>query len=410
MNTEFTHDIIISGGGMVGLSLAAACAKYGLRVALIEKNTPTGTDPNAKKYSPRVSAINHASERFLTNIGAWQHIPSNRMSAYSGMHVWDGLGQGAIDFNAHSVQQGHLGHIIENCFITDALWQTVNGDSNIDVVTSDTITNWHQDDKKVQIETEQGLSFCSQILVASEGKHSPIREATNIESWQWPYDHTAIVATVRHQKKHNKTAQQVFLDSGPLAFLPLESNNPEQQYSSIVWSVKSSQAQAILDMPDSDFLKALNSSFENRLGDLEKTDPRFSFPLSAQQAKTYFDNRVVILGDSAHTIHPLAGLGVNLGFLDAATLADSWQKASAKKTDLSHRFVLSGYQRQRQVHNLAVAGLMEGLKRLFDTQSAIPVLLRNTGLSIVNSNPILKRPFVLGALGDMGTALPDLCR
>ena len=212
------------------------------------------------------------------------------------------------------------------------------------------------------------------------------------------------------QTRHWDSNGQLTRATGPLAFLPLRNAASPEHHSSIVWSVKSEQVAELLALSSEDFARALAQAFEQRLGRVEQVSERTSFPLSAQQAKTYFNQRVVILGDSAHSIHPLAGLGANLGFLDAATLAETWQRARQQGMDLGQSFVLRRFQRQRQGHNLAVGGAMEGLKRLFDSQSALPVLLRNSGLRMLNASALAKRPLILGALGQIGPELPELCR
>jgi 2-octaprenylphenol hydroxylase len=409
MTFTHTHDIIISGGGMVGLALAVAAAKAGIRVALVEKHLPTSPITDAGTFSPRVSALNHASERLLTHLGAWQRIPSVRKSVYSNMFVWDGLGQGSIEFDSQSVQQPHLGHIVENSFITDALWSCVYELSNIEVFTNDSVEHWQSFSDRVEAKTKQGELLIAELIVGAEGKHSPVRAQSNIDTWQWDYNHQAIVTTVRHEFAHQQTAQQVFHEKGPLAFLPLASETGEH-FSSIVWSVSPNDAEEILASTDEQFIDMLGASFEHRLGDILSVDPRQSFPLTAQQAKKYIDSRMALIGDAAHTIHPLAGLGVNLGFLDAAALAESLTNARKSNLDIGHEFVLRRYQRNRQSHNLAVAGIMEGLKRIFDTQAPLPVIARNFGLNLLNSRSLVKRPLILGAMGDFGVPLPELCK
>ncbi|MEJ2042766.1 MAG: UbiH/UbiF/VisC/COQ6 family ubiquinone biosynthesis hydroxylase [Reinekea sp.] len=410
MNSDKHFDLIISGGGMVGLALAAASARFGLHCALIEKGTITINDDQPDQFSPRVSALNLASERLLTHLGAWQRIPEHRKTPYFDMNVWDGLGSGQINFNAHDVQTDHLGHIVENSYITEALWQTVLDHPEIEVFTGDSVCQWQQNETGIRVETEQGHHLSASLLTGCEGKHSPVRQKSKIEQWQWAYEHTAIVTTVFHDKPNAHVASQVFLESGPLAFLPLTHTKPGQYASSIVWSAKTERAEQLLHLDDAGFIAQLEHAFEARYGKILAIDPRFSFPLTATQSKTYIDGRVVVLGDAAHTIHPLAGLGVNLGFLDAAALADVLSQAKNGQQDCAHRFVLRRYQRQRQTHNLAVAALMEALKRLFDTQAALPVVARNLGLSLLNRQALLKRPLVLGALGDFGTPLPSLCQ
>ncbi len=408
MQQQDKRDVIISGAGMVGLALAIAAHKAGLSVTLIEQGKAVIAVDEADVFSPRVSALNLASEHLLRNLGAWDLIPTHRKTPYRDMRVWDGLGQGEIHFDANSVQKPHLGHIVENNFICDALWQVAYAAPGIDILTEDSIQHWQQDGNLVHVETQQGAILQGSVLVGSEGKQSPVRKLANIDLWQWDYHHTAIVTTVRHTKPHQQCAHQVFLESGPLAFLPLTSGSAH--VSSIVWSAKTEEADRLMTLDDTAFMAALSNRTEGRLGDMTQIDSRFAFPLTAQQAKTYRDGRVVIVGDAAHTIHPLAGLGVNLGFLDAAVLADVWQRAKQKKTDIGHEFTLRRFQRQRQAHNLAVGGLMEGLKRLFDTQMALPVILRNTGLKWVDQSALLKRPLVMGALGEAGVYLPPLCR
>jgi 2-octaprenylphenol hydroxylase len=410
MNQTHSHDLIISGGGMVGLAFAVAAAQAGINVALIEKQPSPNIETNDTSYAPRVSALNHASERLLKALGAWDNIPQSRLSAYQNMNVWDGLGKGRIEFNAHSVSKAHLGHIIENRFITQALWERVFECSNIDIITGDSVNQWSQTDNRVNVETSKGRQLTAEVLVSCEGKHSLIRAQSNIETWHWDYGHTAIVTTVEHEKPHHNTANQVFTEHGPLAFLPLKSLEASKNVSSIVWSVRVSEAEALLGLIDEAFKSKLNQAFEKHYGEIISVDARHSFPLTAQHAKSYRDNRVVVLGDAAHSIHPLAGLGVNIGFLDAAALVENLSKSKAEHIDLGHEHGLRRYQRQRQTHNLAVAGVMEGLKRLYDTQAPMPVIARNIGLEFINNSQLLKRPLVLGALGDFGTQLPDLCR
>ena len=410
MNADKHYDLIISGGGMVGLALAAAGQQLGLRCAVIEQRAVTITQRQADEFSTRVSAINLASERLLTRLGAWQQIPDIRKSAYRDMHVWDGLGNSQIDFSAQDAQVSHLGHIVENDQITEALWQVILEQTTIDVFTNDQITRWQQHEDFIALTTDQGRQLRGSVLAGCEGKHSIVRQLSELEQWQWDYQHTALVATLYHQRPHQETARQVFLESGPLAFLPLTCSTPGRYASSIVWSAKTPVAVALQALNDSDFLTQLQQASEGHYGDLLKITPRTAFALTASQTKRYFRGRAVVLGDAAHTIHPLAGLGVNLGFLDAAALAEALASAKTQQQDCGHPYVLRRYQRQRQSHNLAVAGLMEGLKRLYDSQTAMPVLLRNQALSALNHSSLLKRPLIRGALGDFGTPLPTLCQ
>ncbi|TXR54297.1 UbiH/UbiF/VisC/COQ6 family ubiquinone biosynthesis hydroxylase [Reinekea thalattae] len=410
-NTEpaFNYDLVISGGGMVGLALAIAAAKLDLTVAVIEKNTaiePSRELNGPTPYNSRVSAINHSSEQLLKNLKVWQQIPHDRLSAYQQMHVWDRLGEGALTFHASDAHQTHLGHIIENQQLLSALTEIAQQHRLISLKYTTSIESWHQDAQQVRLTTDSGETLTCRQLIACEGKQSVLREQAGIASWRWNYHHSAVVCTVRHQQAHQQCARQVFLESGPLAFLPL----PDEHQSAIVWSTQPDQADALLAMSDEQFCQQLEYSFETQLGKVEAVSKRQLQPLSAQQAQLYFNNRLVIVGDSAHAIHPLAGLGVNLGFLDVAALAEQWQWAKGKSIDIADRRVMRRFQRQRQSHNLAVAGLMETIKRLFSNDSTAAVILRNRVLKRLNPLSTLKRPLIEGAMGLTGVTLPPLCQ
>lgn len=410
MMSDTTHDVIISGGGMVGLATAIGLVRSGLRVAVLEKQRYDDAPSSPGHYSARVSAINHSSERLLRNLGVWKHIARDRRSTYRDMHVWDGLGTGDIHFSADDLQAGHLGHIIENREIVSALHKIAMTLPELELLTEETVRQWTEEDNRITLLTSLGQTLSARLLIGSEGKRSPVRQQSTISLWQWEYHHTAIVTTVEHEAPHGAAARQVFLEGGPLAFLPLQDTDNEQRTSSIVWSVPPHDAECLMGLDDIAFCQELGAAFEHRLGAIKKADPRASFALQAQQAKQYFDGRTVILGDAAHTIHPLAGLGVNLGFLDAGALIDAISHAQQSHGDIGHAFTLRRFQRQRQSHNLAVAGLMEGLKRGFTTQAPLPVMLRNTGLRLLNRFSLLKRPLAQAALGDLGPELPSLCR
>ncbi|TCS43177.1 UbiH/UbiF/VisC/COQ6 family ubiquinone biosynthesis hydroxylase [Reinekea marinisedimentorum] len=402
---EQSHDIIISGGGMVGLALALAAAQLGLKAAVIERNAVRASEATPGQFNSRVSALNKTSENLLKNLGAWQHLPQQRIAAYQRMRVWDGLGSGELSFDAQDVAEPWLGHIIENCEIVAALMAEASHHSNIDLLCPECIASWEQTASGVSVVTESGQSLSAKLIIACEGKDSILRQQSQIQSWNWEYGHTAIVCTVHNTLPHKACAQQVFLETGPLAFLPLAEPNS----SAIVWSANHTDAEQLLKLSDDEFRQALERAFERRLGKLDNISPRTAFPLMAHQAKSYSDGRLVILGDTAHGIHPLAGLGVNLGFLDVAALASEWQWAINRQTDIASEQVLRRFQRQRQAHNLAVAGLMDGLKRLFNSDLPPAVILRNLGLSQVNRFKLVKRQLILGAMGLAGTPLPALC-
>ncbi|MEP4547473.1 MAG: UbiH/UbiF/VisC/COQ6 family ubiquinone biosynthesis hydroxylase [Saccharospirillum sp.] len=399
MITQTSHDLLIVGGGMVGLALAIDSARRGLSVIVVEQDLPEPETAVAGVYSPRVSAISRQSQDWLTSLGVWQHLPAGRACAYREMKVWDGQGQGRIGFHADEVQADDLGHIVENRWLVSALWHQAENTPGLTLVAGRTVQHWDQQTHQVQATLSDDSTVTASVLAACDGRFSKIRRDAGMATREWDYQQRAIVTTVRHQRPHHGVAHQVFLDTGPLAFLPLQDETSDQQASSIVWSVDNDAVQALLDLPEADFLKALNRAFENTLGELTGCDPRFSFPLQQMHSKAYIAPRLVLVGDAAHALHPLAGQGVNLGFQDAATLAAEWQRAHRRGEDPGSERTLRRYQRQRQGHNLAAMAAMEGFKRLFGSDHPLAVLSRNWGMSQLDRLPLAKRPLISTALG-----------
>lgn len=403
MTAQTSYDLLIVGGGMVGLALAIDSAQRGLSVMVLERDLPEPDRAVAGVYSPRVSAISRESQDWLTRLGVWQHLPAGRACAYREMNVWDGQGQGRIGFHADEVQADDLGHIVENRWLVGALWHQAENTPGLTLVAGRTVQHWEQQTHQVQATLSDDSTVSASVLAACDGRFSTIRRDAGMATREWDYQQRAIVTTVRHQQPHGGVAHQVFLDTGPLAFLPLQDETGDQQASSIVWSVDNDAVQALLDLPKADFLTALSHAFEHTLGELTDCDPRFSFPLQQMHSKAYIAPRLVLVGDAAHALHPLAGQGVNLGFQDAATLAAEWQRAHRRGEDPGSERTLRRYQRQRQGHNLAAMAAMEGFKRLFGSDHPLAVLGRNWGMSQLDRLPLLKRPLISTALGRSST-------
>ncbi len=399
MITQASHDLLIVGGGMVGLALAIDSARRGLSVLVVEQDLPDPETAIAGVYSPRVSAISRQSQDWLTGLGVWQHLPAGRACPYREMKVWDGQGQGRIGFHADEVQADDLGHIVENRWLVSALWHQAENTPGLTLVAGRTVQHWSQQTHQVLATLSDDSTVTASVLAACDGRFSKIRRDAGMATREWDYQQQAIVTTVRHQQPHRGVAHQVFLDTGPLAFLPLQDETGDQQASSIVWSVDNKAVQALLDLPKADFLTALNRAFEHTLGELTDCDPRFSFPLQQMHSKAYIAPRLVLVGDAAHALHPLAGQGVNLGFQDAATLAAEWHRAHQRGEDPGSERTLRRYQRQRQGHNLAAMAAMEGFKRLFGSDHPLAVLSRNWGMSQLDRLPLAKRPLISTALG-----------
>lgn len=397
-----SFDIIIVGAGMVGATMALALAGSGLRLALLDaRPLPTGRSWAVNEFDARVSAITHASQRLFEELGVWAQIQQQRACAYTHMHVREADGTASIDFDASEVHSDSLGHIIENSVITQALYTKIVGCSNIEILAPVSVSALGQDaEGRYLLQTAEAGELKAELIVAADGAVSPLRTMAGLKTREWDYEHRAIVTTVKTATPHQHTARQIFMDAGVLAFLPLQGDGAEaDHYCSIVWSVKTDSADQLLALDDDAFCQALTRASENWLGEVQQTAARHSFPLRQRHATEYYVNNLVLIGDAAHSIHPLAGQGANLGLQDARILAEELNKALRTGRRLHDPVVLARYQRQRQPHNLGMMAVMEGFKRLY-AQQPLPVRwLRNTGMKAVNRLPLLKKQLMREALG-----------
>lgn len=399
-------DICIIGAGLVGQALAAALVKgeqgqneRAPRIALIDPaplNDPELAS-DIHDYDLRVSALTAKSQAFLTRIGAWEKMPASCPKAYNKMHVWDAEGTGAVTFDAADLQASCLGHIVENRHTNWALRELVNESSHIDLIATQ-LTSFDNPNEQgyTPLKLANGLEIQTRLLVGADGALSRVRQSAGIQTREWDYQHQAIVASVECEQPIAATAWQRFRPEGPLAFLPLHTN---EHMASIVWSTSQEEAEHLLSLDDEGFKQALGQAFEFRLGAIKQVSQRQSYPLRQRHAKRYFDNGVVLVGDAAHTIHPLAGQGVNLGFKDADVLAQELLRAFNKGLALNHDSVLARYQRRRQGDNLATMAAMEGFKRLFGADEPIVRLVRNQGMKWFDRILPLKQHTMMKAMG-----------
>ncbi len=377
-------DLIIVGAGMVGSTLALALQDSGLNILLID-GSPLSVAPFNREqgFEPRVSALSIASQRILERVNAWPSILKRRTSPYRDMHVWDGSGTGKIHFSASSVHADTLGHIVENRIVQDALLEQLH-ESEIGLLAHSKVEQLRRSGDGWLVQLEDGSELRSPLLIAADGANSAV------------------------EKPHQYTAWQRFTDDGPLALLPLQ-HNDGKNWCSIVWSVPAEQAEQIMALDDNDFCIALGQACEQRLGNIEHADPRYSIALRQRHAKRYVEPGLALIGDAAHTIHPLAGQGVNLGFLDAAVLAEVLLSALKRGENIASERVLSRFERRRMPHNLAMMAAMEGFQHLFQADALPLRWLRNSGLNVVNNLSEAKALFIRQALG-LGIDLPDLAK
>ena len=402
-------DLIIVGAGMVGSTLALALQDAGLKIVLIDAG-PLQVQHFAAEdvFEPRVSALSAASQRILDRVDAWSGIVERRASPYSDMQVWDGSGTGHIHFSAASVHAEVLGHIVENRVVQDALLDKLHAGGGIEMVANARLEQLVRLDDGWELTLTDGQRFVTPLLVAADGANSTVRRLSGCQTREWDYLHHAIVTSVRCAEPNQRTAWQRFTDDGPLAFLPLQRGG-DQHWCSIVWSVPESEASRLMGLDDEAFRTTLGRAFEHRLGEVLEADPRLCIPLRQRHAKRYVQPGLALIGDAAHSIHPLAGQGVNLGLLDAATLAEVIRAAQARGEPPGSARVLGRYERRRMPHNLAMMAAMEGFERLFQADPPLVRWLRNTGLKGVQALPEAKAMFVRQALGLSGD-LPELAR
>lgn len=401
-------DLIIVGAGMVGSALALALKDSGLDILLID-GSPLSVKPFDAEaaFEPRVSALSAASQRILDRLGAWPGVVARRASPYGEMQVWDGTGTGAIHFSAASVHADVLGHIVENRVVQGALLEPLH-DSGIGLMPNARLEHLRHSGDDWLLTLVDGRQLRAPLVIAADGANSAVRRLAGCATREWDYLHHAIVTSVRCEQPHRRTAWQRFTDDGPLAFLPLDRQGDEH-WCSIVWSVTPEEAERLMALGDEAFCSALGEAFEHRLGRVEHSDPRLCIPLRQRHAKRYVEPGLALIGDAAHTIHPLAGQGVNLGFLDAAVLAEVLLHAHARGERLADEKVLSRFERRRMPYNLGMMAAMEGFERLFQADPLPLRWLRNAGLRWVNQQPEAKALFVRQALGLSGD-LPDLAR
>lgn len=395
-------DVVIVGGGMVGLGLAAALKNRAIKVAIVEGRLPDAT--LGETPDNRVSALSLASQHILQGVGVWDGIVARRLQPYEKMQVWEQDSFGHIDFDAASLRQGALGHIVENRVIQLALLDAIAGASNIQMLTPARATSLAERAWPSSSSSRAPAGpHCR--LVAADGAHSWVRRQADIPLTSWDYGHHALVATVRCAEPHEAVARQIFTPQGPLAFLPLW----QPDLCSIVWSVPAARAEALCALDDDGFNRQLTAAFDGRLGLCKVEGARSAIPLTARYARDFARERLVLVGDAAHTIHPLAGQGVNLGLLDAAALAEQILIHHGKGADIGLLANLRGYERWRKSEAARMLAAMEGLKRLFAGSNPLKKLVRGVGLRAVDGLGPLKQGMIRAAMGLDGE-LPTLAK
>ena len=397
------YDIIIVGGGTVGLTQALALKNSGLSVAVVESHVSESMPTGAPQL--RVSALTLASENILQNLGAWQHLDLNRLCSYENMQVWDKDSFGKIAFSADQVQKKQLGHIVENQAIRHSLWTQAQSSGYIELLAPKKIKQLVFGQQECFITLDDNSQLTARLVIGADGANSIVKKQANLAQTFWDYDQHAIVATVKTVLPHNHTARQIFTPTGPLAFLPLW----DAHHCSIVWSQDEPIAAELLKLSNQAFNKSLTAAFDCTLGLCELVSDRQSYPLKMRYTRQWVSNRVAIIGDAAHTIHPLAGQGANLGILDAAALAEQIIRLVEQDKDFGLAKNLRPFERWRKTETVKMVSAMEGFKRLFAGDQPIKKFIRDAGLSLANHSSLTKQKIIQHAMGLEGE-LPELAK
>ena len=404
---EMRADLLIVGAGMVGSALALALRHSGLEILLLDGGSLSVKPFDADApFEPRVSALSAASQRILERLGAWDGIAGRRVSPYSDMHVWDGSGTGQIHFSAASVHAQVLGHIVENRVVQDALLETMQRRGGQRLLGAARLERLERTPQGWQLTLDDGRQLNAPLLVAADGANSAVRRLAGCETREWDYLHQAIVASVRCSEPHQRTAWQRFTDDGPLAFLPLERDG-DQHWCSIVWSVSPARAHQLQALPEAEFNKTLQIAADGVLGACELVGVRGAVPLKARYARDIIRDGCILVGDAAHTIHPLAGQGVNLGLMDAAALVEAIRhQVDAQRWNGELGF-LAAYSRWRKTEAAQMLMAMEAIKRLFVPSDPLSRGARALGMGVLDRFSPLKSLLIRRALGLSGE-LPTL--
>lgn len=388
MNKSYTTDIIIIGAGIAGLTLAGLLAKHTqYRIIIVERSALEYK--NTTEVSPRVSAVNRLSVTLWQHLGIWNE-EALHASPYKHMRVWDYC-DGSLSFDAPFQSDQPLGYIVQDALLQQALFAKLQTNSQVRILTLQECTEISQHNDNICLGLKEG-SIHGRYLIGCDGAQSWVREQARIAVKSWEYEHTAIVAHVTTANEHHQTARQKFTTEGPLAFLPLL----DKHQSSIVWSVPPERAENLMQLSDADFLKELTFTSENILGNVTQISKRLTFPLKMRHVKNYVNGNIILCADAAHTIHPMAGQGLNLAMQDVLALADVF---IAVQLDANLSKSLRHYERSRKTENWQMIFVLETIKRLYQIKTPILQGVIQTGVKWIDKTHLLKNLFLKIANG-----------
>ncbi len=358
-----TSDVVVVGGGMVGALTALAFARCELQVALIEKQDSVRFNP--AEHDIRVSAISTATQQMFEAVGAWDNMQNVRVCPYRRMHVWDAASNAKTSFDSANAGHQQLGFIVENGLIQHSLWQQLKTLDNVQIHTSTELTSLEFFSDKAVVVLSNGSQLNTGLVVAADGSRSVARQLAGINTDGESYDQQALVATVTTELPQQDITWQRFTETGPQAFLPLTGNRASMVWYHDPWRIAELKA-----LQEGEFISAMHEEFPERLGRIESVQQTGSFPLSWSHAQQYVKPRFALVGDAAHSVHPLAGQGVNLGMLDAAVLVECVMQQFAKEGDTGSLRALRRYERWRKPSNELMIRMLDGIQQAFQPQGS----------------------------------------
>ncbi|SMX46322.1 FAD-dependent monooxygenase [Actibacterium lipolyticum] len=399
-------DVVIVGGGLNGPALALALAQGGLSVTIVDA-LPLDTRKD-DTFDGRSYALALASQKLLSALGIWNEIadhaqPILKVAASDG-HAGEGPAPFFLEFDHAEIEEGPMGFMIEDRYLRRAFLDAVMAEDRVAHLSGETVVAQDVQPGGVTVTLQSGKTVSARVLIGCDGKRSGTAERAGISRTGWEYGQTALVCAIEHEKPHEGTAHQFFMPAGPLAILPLPGNR-----SSIVWSETTDQAAAIQAMDDDSYLAALRPRFGDFLGEIKLAGARFTYPLSLSLANAFVSDRLALVGDAAHGVHPIAGQGLNLGLRDVAALAEVMVDAHRRGEEIGAIDVLERYQTWRRWDTATLAAATDGFNRLFSNDNPLLRGVRDIGMGVVNAMPGLRRRFIREAAGLNGE-LPRLMK
>lgn len=392
-------DAVIAGGGVVGAATALMLAREGLSVALVEPRHPNAWAPETRDL--RVYAFAPDNAALLEDLGVWPAVRDARVQPYRRMRVWDAACGDALEFDADTLGQPQLGWIVENALLVDRLWAALPA-AGVRLHCPARIEALQQDDADVQLQLDDGVQLRARFAVAADGAQSALRDLAGIGCTRKDYAQRGLVGFITTEQPHRDTCWQRFLATGPLAVLPFNGDSDpalQGHVSSIVWTLPEAEAVRLLAADQSVFDAELTAAFGGELGAMRLLSPRAAFPLQRQLAETYARDRVILLGDAAHAVHPLAGQGVNLGLRDVAALRDMVRNAARRQADPVSPARLARWARTRRSESVMAAHAFDAINRVYSNDALWPTLLRGHALGIAGRLPPLSRALWRHAAG-----------